>query len=272
VFTNRDTGLEYKVLAALAAASRSLSGYDDKLAAECLQTAKKVWDFEQTHEPVSKPAEYVPRDTRVQEIIATAELLYTTGEDKYSSHLIALLPAIKENFAGSAWSVARVSDRLKDNEFNTRFGDLLKTYKAGLDSTLSSNPFGIPWDPKIWGVGWDIQEFAVQHYYLVKKYPDLFDREAIFRVVNYVLGCHPGSNTSLVSGVGAHSITSAFGVNRTMEYYIPGGMVSGTALIRPDFPELKEPFPYLWQQTEYVMSGAASYIFCVIAADQLLNK
>ena len=130
---------------------------------------------------------------------------------------------------------------------------------------------GFPGSQLIWGVGWNIQEFAMKHYYLVQKYPDMFDREAIFRVVNYVLGCHPGSNTSLVSGVGAHSITSAFGVNRTMEYYIPGGMVSGTALIRPDFPELKEPYPYLWQQTEYVMSGAATYIFCVIAADKLLN-
>ncbi len=49
------------------------------------------------------------------------------------------------------------------------------------------------------------------------------------------------------------------------------GMVSGTALIRPDFPELKEPYPYLWQQTEYVMSGVATYIFCVKAADKLLN-
>jgi hypothetical protein len=29
---------------------------------------------------------------------------------------------------------------------------------------------------------------------------------------------------------------------------------------------------YLWQQSEYVMSGAAHYIFWVIAADKLLNK
>jgi hypothetical protein len=34
---------------------------------------------------------------------------------------------------------------------------------------------------------------------------------------------------------------------------------------------MKEPFPYLWQQTEYVMPGAATYIFCVLAADELLN-
>ena len=43
------------------------------------------------------------------------------------------------------------------------------------------------------------------------------------------------------------------------------------ALIRPDFPELKEPWPYLWQQTENVMSGSATYIFVVLAADELLN-
>jgi hypothetical protein len=49
-------------------------------------------------------------------------------------------------------------------------------------------------------------------------------------------------------------------------------MVSGTALIRPDFPELKENTPYLWQQSEYVMTGASTYIFCVMAADLLLGK
>ena len=272
VFTNKDTGLEYKVLAALAAASRSLTGYDDKLANECLETAKKVWIFEQSHEPVLKPAEYVPRNTKVQEIIATTELLFTTGEEKYASHLISLLPEIEKRMESTAWCVARVADKLNDEEFNKRFKQALQTYKVKLDSTMLENPFGVQWKPAIWGIGWNIQNFALQQYYLIEKYPDLFDREPLLRVVNYVLGCHPGSNTSLVSGVGAHSITIAFGVNRTMESYIPGGMVSGTALIRPDFPELKETTSYLWQQTEYVMSGAASYIFCVKAADHLLNK
>ena len=78
-------------------------------------------------------------------------------------------------------------------------------------------------------------------------------------------------NTSLTSGVGTKSLTVAYGVNRADDSYIPGGMASGTALIRPDFPELKEPWAYLWQQTEYVMSGAADYIFCVLAADRILN-
>lgn len=271
-FTNRDTGLEYKVSAALAAASRALAGFDDRLAGECLETAQKAWEYEQTNTPVLTPAEYVPRDTKVQEIIATAELLYTTGKDKYAGHLKALLPDIERSAARSAWSVARVADPVMDETFSTGIREALEAYKPKLDSTIASTPFGVPWRPAVWGVGWSIQEFALQHYYLIKRYPDLFDREPILNVVNYVLGCHPASGTSLVSGVGPRSILIAFGVNRTMEGYIPGGMVSGTALIRPDFPELKENTPYLYQQTEYVMSGAATYIFCVMAADLLLGK
>ncbi len=272
VFTNKDTGLEYEVMAALASSSRALKGYDDKLAEECLSWAKKDWDFEQAHEPVSQPNAYVPGNTKGQEIMATAELLYTTGDKKYADHLVGILPSIKDNIRSAGWSVARVVGKIDDENFKRGFREALEAYKASLDSALSQNPFGIPWRPRIWGVGWDVQQYALGQYYLVQQYPDLFEREQVLRVVNYVLGCHPGSNTSFVSGVGAHSVTSAFNVYRHMEYYIPGGMVSGTALIRPDFPELKEPTPWLWQQTEYVMPGGASYIFCVLAAEKLLGE
>ena len=57
-------------------------------------------------------------------------------------------------------------------------------------------------------------------------------------------------------------------LNRADWSYIPGGVVSGTALIRPDFPELLE-FPFLWQQTEYVLGGGSShYMFLVLAANE----
>jgi hypothetical protein len=59
----------------------------------------------------------------------------------------------------------------------------------------------------------------------------------------------------------------AYGVNRADWSFIPGGVISGTALIRPDLPELKI-WPFFWQQTEYVMGGgAANYMFLVLAAD-----
>jgi hypothetical protein len=88
-----------------------------------------------------------------------------------------------------------------------------------------------------------------------------------------VLGCHPGRSVSFVSGIGAESVTAAYGFNRADASFIPGGVVSGTALIRPDFPELLK-WPYLWQQTEYVLGGGSScYMFLVLAARELMaNK
>ena len=54
--------------------------------------------------------------------------------------------------------------------------------------------------------------------------------------------------------------------------HIPGGTVSGTALIRPDFPELLT-FPYLWQQVEYVLGGGSShYMFLVLAVRDLVGE
>jgi hypothetical protein len=65
---------------------------------------------------------------------------------------------------------------------------------------------------------------------------------------------------------------TAYGYNRADYSYIPGGVVSGTALIRPDYPELKD-FPYLWQQGEYVLGGGSSnFMFLVLAADKELSK
>jgi endoglucanase len=94
----------------------------------------------------------------------------------------------------------------------------------------------------------------------------------MLNALNFVLGCHPGPNTaSFVSGVGSRSVRVGYGLNRADWSYIPGGSVSGTALIRPDFPELLE-WPFLWQQTEYVLGGGTTdYLFLVLAADRLLN-
>jgi endoglucanase len=270
-FTSRDTSLEFKVVAALAAASRTLKGYCDDLAEECLRTCVKVWDYEQSNEPVEHRCAYVPGRPKAQEVLAAVEMLITTGEERYRKRLVELLPAIEEHVSRVGWSAARVLERVGDQEFARKVGEALAGAKAKLDEHLAESPFGVPFDFRIWGVGWQIQEYAVGQYYLVKAYPDRYDRENVLRVLNYVLGCHPGSSVSLVSGVGARSLTVAFGTNRAEWSYIPGGMAAGTNLSRPDFPELKDNWPFLWQQTEYVMSGAATYVFCVLAAEDLLS-
>jgi endoglucanase len=270
-FTSRDTSLEYQVATALAAASRVLRGYEDVLAAECLNTAIQIWQYEQTHEPVSQHSAYVPRESESQEISAAAELLITTQHIGYRQRLMELMPTIQKNIGQVGASLARVLPLIKDDGFARSLREALDVWNAEQAVSLSKNPFGVPFRFGTWGDAWNIQWHAAEQYYLIQTFPDLFDREYVLRALNYVLGCHPGSDISLVSGVGARSVISAYGVNRADWSYIPGGIVSGPNLIKPDFPELKHPFPFLWQQTEYVIGGAATYIFCVLAADRLLN-
>jgi hypothetical protein len=270
-FTDPDTSLEYKVASALAAAGRILKGANDGLAKECLETALKIWDREQGRAPVVGRAAYVPGRPEVQEVLAAVELLIATRERRFADRIETLLPVIEKNFGEAGWAVARILPMLDRPDLRAAVERAASLYAEQTGRELASNPFGVPWKPHIWGVGWDVQEFAVGRYFLLKAFPGIFSAEDIFRALNYVLGCHPGSNISFVSGVGARSLTIGYGFNRADWSYIPGMNVSGTALIQPDFPELKDDFPFLWQQAENVIGGAASYIFLVLAVDELLN-
>jgi len=271
-FTNRDTGMEFAAAAALAAAGRVLRGYDDALAGECLDTAAKAWEFERSHSPSKFPNPYVPDNADSQEVLATVELLLGTGEAKYADHLKNLLPIIEKRVSIVGWAAARALPAVKDGQFSAALDRILAAYSEKLTKDLAATPYGVPFEPQIWGVTWDIQDYAVKQYFLHRAFPRYFSRENVLRVLNYVLGCHPASNTSVISGVGARSMVVAYGINLNDWTHIPGGGISGPSLIRPDFPELKEPFPYLWQQAEYVLTGAATYVFTVLAADRLMNE
>ncbi|MFO7956280.1 MAG: glycoside hydrolase family 9 protein [Candidatus Brocadiia bacterium] len=281
-FTNRDTSLEYLVCTALAAASRVLTGFMDELAEECLRTAEQAWEYEQEHERARHRSGYVPGNPDAQEVLCTAELLLTTGRNRYRERLLALRPVVESSIGRVGWSVARALPRIGDDAFAEAVETALEEFAENLTEALARNPFAVLWSydeespvggqiGHLWGIGWSLQQLALRQYYLVQAFPDLFARENVLSVLNYVLGCHPDNNLSLVSGVGARFVDTAFGLNRSSWSYVPGGVVSGPALIRPDLPELKSDIPFIWQQSEYVMSGAATYIFCVLAADRLLN-
>jgi hypothetical protein len=123
----------------------------------------------------------------------------------------------------------------------------------------------------VWGEGWNLQDDALRQYYLHRQFPDLFGKEPVLATVAFVLGAHPANNRSLVSGVGWDSALIAYGINRADWSHIPGGVISGASLVRPDYMELKK-FPFLWYQTEYVIGGAATYIFDLLAAQALTAK
>lgn len=267
IFTEDNPMRALSTAAELAGASRVLNGFNDELARECLDIATTI--FAQTQ------AEGWAAAAKLQ---AAVELYLTTEKKEYLDFVLDHQDMVMKGIGRMGWYTTRLVQRvskMKDkrvNRFVTDFRQALTGYRTELEKRASETPYGVPYRPSIWGAGWDIQRFGFEYYFLASAYPDIFPKETVFNALNFVLGCHPGSNTSsFASGVGAKSATVAYGLNRADWSYIPGGVVSGTALIRPDFPELLE-FPFLWQQMEYVLGGGSShYMFLVLAARQFLQ-
>ncbi len=291
-FTNRNTGLQYRVALTLAVASRVLRDKNRALADECLAAAVKIWEYEQTHAPSYAPNAYVGRGGSFpgDEIAATAELWLTTDDPRYRRRLYAMLPQIRSAPAeqvgrGPGWVLVRLLPKVSDAEFRNSVVDMAKKWKAAANAVEASNPYGVrlpSWVLKAdsrpntrsgatMGFGWDLQSDAMRDYFYHKHLPEIFDANTLLNVVNFVLGCHPATNTSYVSGVGTNSPLMAYGFNRDDYSYIPGGVISGVSFVRPEFMELKN-FPYHFNQTEYVIHGAGSYIFDVLAAQRILGQ
>ena len=260
VFTEKNPARELNTAAALAAAARVLKNYNPELAEDGLQIAKEIW------------SKTTP-EKELQQLMLAVELLRTTGDRKYADFLTNNTDAIAENISSTGWIVGPAMPLIKNDNFRSKIRAAVKDYLQVVEEQEKNTPYGMPYEPDIWGAGWGIQNFGMQQYYLHTSFPDIFPKKYMLSAMNFVLGVHPGVNTSsFASGVGSRSLTQAYGMNRGDSSYIPGGIGSGTALIRPDFPELLE-WPFLWQQTEYVLGGGTTdYMFLVLAADHLLNE
>jgi hypothetical protein len=269
IFTEDNPSREMSTAAQLAAASRVLRDFNDTLSVHCLNISREIYE---------NTGKDNPRILN-QKIQAAVELYLTTGEDKYLNFLYDNQQAIVERISSVAWFTARAEQKIaklsdkRAQAFSKAFREALPKVESDLQVQVKETPYGVPYRPHIWGAGWDIQSFGYRHYFLASAYPEIFSKAPIFNALNFILGCHPGSNqASFASGVGAESATVGYGLNRADWSYIPGGVISGTALIRPDFPELLT-FPFLWQQTEYVLGGGSShYMFLVLAAQQFLKN
>lgn len=263
VFTEDNPERELDAAGGLAAAARVLKTYNPQMAKEALDAAQNLYKIAA---PKTKK-----QDVR---IFALAELILATNSDVYRQELIGLQAHITTDIEKTGWAIGRVMPSIKDEKFIAAINSAVESYQNVVrERAKTESPYGVPYKPNIWGAGWSIQEFGVKQYFFHKSWPQFTGTDSYVNALNFVLGVHPGENTqSFASGVGANSATVAYGVNRADWSYIPGGVISGTALIRPDLPELKI-WPFFWQQTEYVMGGGeANYMFLALAVDQLNNK
>jgi endoglucanase len=262
-FTTRMAMNSYSSIAALAAASRALRGYNDELAAECITTAESAWKDEQNQPEDSSPWGAMFR--RTAPIQAALQLYITTGITAYAAAFTdALWPAL-ERSPGRMMQMAVQAVPYMGEDYREALIPFVKQFKADNDALLDRNPYGVPITAGGWAGNGGIISQAITSYLLHRAYPDIIGPEYTYRGLDYIYGCHPYSNISFVSAVGLESKKVAYGNNRADYSFIAGGVVPGILVLKPDYPENKSDWPFLWAENEYVINICAEYIFLVNA-------
>ena len=278
-WTMTSPSMEYGAAASLAAASRTLKGWNDPLSKQCLDAAIKLWNVAaahpaQEHRPghLEGGGGYREFGLGSPEWTAAVELtIATQGAEPYKKQVEKLFPATPQQIAFRGGSAVRVLPYL-DADYRTRLETAVKAFVPQLNRYLAATPFGVPPTVGPWGGSAGVAEFGVQMYFLHEAFPDLVGPEYTLRAANYLLGTHPVSSESYISGIGTVSKLHAYGNNRADNTFIPGGMIPGYVVIKPDFPECITDFGFLWFEDEYTVDAAATWVLAANAAEAIVKQ
>lgn len=271
-FTTRSSALNYGSIAALAAASRALKTFDPALATKARGIATRVWAEEQSHAPnIFRHGNTTGGVLEAEQFAAAVELLKTTGDKQYAAQIEKMWPLLSRFFGFQAALVVEALP-LMPNSFREATIPLVRQWVAQTDEAVSKNPYGVPISEGGWAGNEGVIDYGLTTYALHKAFPDIVKPDAVFRSLAYLLGNHPGSDISFVSAVGTRSKEVAYGSNRADFSFIPGGVVPGALIIKPDFPENNEEWPFFWGENEYVISAASAFIELTNAAHALVAE
>ena len=176
VFTEQNPRRELSAAAGLAASARALRGYDDALAAECLAIAKEIWDVTREDAAAAPPRATGRPSARIG---LAVELLLTTRDRRYADYLVGAARHDREEHPvhglGGGARAARSSATRRSPSAVT---EAVKAYRAEVLTLEKKTPYGVPYEPDIWGAGWGIQGFGMEQYFLHTAFPEVFPKDA----------------------------------------------------------------------------------------------
>jgi endoglucanase len=278
-WTMTSPSMEYAAAASLAIASGTLRGWNDPLSKRCLDAAVKLWKDARSHpreEPRPSYLEgeggYRERGLGTPEWTAAVELtIATRGAEPYRKRLEEMFPSAAEQIALGGWLAVRALPYL-DTAYRTRLEAAVRASIPQMERRLAATPFGVPPSLGAWGGSAEVAEFGAAMYFLHEAFPRLVGPQYTLRAANYLLGMHPVSSVSYISAIGTASKLQAYGNNRADNTFIPGGMIPGYVVIKPDFPECITDFGFLWFEDEYTVDAAAAWVLEANAADAIVKE
>ena len=118
-----------------------------------------------------------------------------------------------------------------------------------------------------------VLNFGITVNYAHIYFPDIISKDEVYRVANWLYGCHPYHNYSFVAVVGATRPKQVFyGNNRADFSFIPGNVAPGLLFRKPDHFENYDDWPFLWGQNEGTIAGNTQYIIFGSALKDIVNK
>lgn len=258
-FTSRNANLDLRAATTFAAASRALKGYNDDLSARALQQSKRL--LKEATDILSNK----PPDTsfwaRAANVGTNLQLYIATNEQQYSKKFQELLwPALDRNVTFHLLTALDAIPHL-DASFKEKLRPYVVKYKDYIRGLEKNNPYGVPIGLGNWAGNGMITNFGTTICIANKYFPDVVDVNEVFKVTNWLFGCHPYHNYSFVATVGATRPKAMFyGNNRADFSFIPGNVAPGVLFRKPDHFENYDDWPFLWGENEGTIAGNTSYL------------
>ena len=240
-FTTRNPRLDLQAAGVFTSAARVLKGYNDDLAARALKQAerlRKESEQQQTRRRVRRNAQ----------ADADNDWLTGTGDGNYRN--------VARNIQTMLDSIP-----MKDEAYRQKLRPAVERFNEYIHSFDTQNPYGVPIGLGNWAGVNAVLNFGITVNYAHIYFPDIVSKDEIYRVSNWLYGCHPYHNYSFVAVVGAARPKQVFyGNNRADFSFIPGNVAPGLLFRQPDHFENFDDWPFLWGQNEGTIAGNTQYI------------
>ncbi|UOQ69242.1 cellulase N-terminal Ig-like domain-containing protein [Hymenobacter volaticus] len=258
-FTSRNPSLDLNAATMFAAASRALKGYNDDLSARALQQSKRLLK-ESSELLASRPQDSLGRRGRA-DIATNLQLYVSTGEKQYGDRFQQLLwPALDRNVNIFLLTALDAIPHL-DASFKEKLRPYVVKYQAYLNGLEKDNPYGVPIGLGNWAGSGDVTNFGTTICFASEYFPEIINKSHAYKAANYLYGCHPYHNFSLVATVGATRPKAVFyGNNRADFSFIPGNVAPGLLFRKPDHFENYDDWPFFWGQNEGTIGGNTQYL------------
>ncbi|MBR5392420.1 MAG: glycoside hydrolase family 9 protein [Prevotella sp.] len=296
-FTTRNPSLDFQAATMFAAASRALTGYNDDLAARALKQSKRLmqeatdlmnqrrnqafegqgnWDGNNNNNNNNannaNRRQFRGRNNR-GDLATNLQLYAATKEKQYLDNFQQQIWQALDRNVSNTMQTALDAVPYMDEAYRKQLRPYVEKYEEYIKNFDTQNPYGVPIGLGNWAGGNAVLSFGTTVCFAHLYFPEIVPEKEVYRVANWLYGCHPYHNYSFVAVVGATRPKQVFyGNNRADFSFIPGNVAPGLLFRQPDHFENFDDWPFLWGQNEGTIAGNTQYIIFGSALKDAVNK